>query len=216
MRSAGNSIQPRPHPEERAAPASRGTHYVWPSTTSGRAQFATVILPSPINLVYAGAQLAWPGGRTRAACGTGGVRADKCEGGQRGEAPAGTFPLVSAFYRPDRIAPPQTALPLAALSPTHGWVDDPADPNYNRLVALPYPASRGGELWRGAAIYDIIVVIGYNTGPVVPGAGSARFFCVMSRGRSSHRPPGVSRWRGRSWFRCWACLGPAAAITIAP
>ena len=112
--------------------------------------------------------------------GAGGLRArrgaaDKREGD--GASPAGTFPLVRAFYRPDRLAPPPTGLPLAPLRPNDGWVDDPADPQYNRLVALPYPAHHE-EMWRADGLYDLVVVIGYNTDPPVPGRGSAIFLHV--------------------------------------
>jgi L,D-peptidoglycan transpeptidase YkuD (ErfK/YbiS/YcfS/YnhG family) len=142
---------------------------------------ALPVLPLPVSamtyadLVYQNGVLSWPGGSARAACGKGGVRADKREGDHA--SPAGIFPLVSAFYRADRLAAPTTALLLTALNPQNGWVDDPADPCYNTLVALPYPASHE-ELWREDGLYDLIVVIGYNTAPVVPGKGSAIFLHV--------------------------------------
>ncbi len=130
------------------------------------------------NLIYAAGQLSWPGGDARAACGRGGVRVDKREGD--GASPAGTFPLLSALYRPDRLPVPRTELKLAPLQPDHLWVDDPEDASYNRLVTLPYPA-RGEALWRQDDLYDIVVVIGYNAFPVVPGAGSAIFLHVARR-----------------------------------
>jgi len=34
----------------------------------------------PVSLTYSAGRLSWPGGETRAACGRGGVRADKREG----------------------------------------------------------------------------------------------------------------------------------------
>lgn len=135
-------------------------------------------MPSPIaELTYAGGRLAWPGGSAPAVCGRAGVAADKREGD--GASPLGTFPLLRAFYRPDRVAPPATALPLAALQPTDGWVDDPADPRYNTLVVLPY-AAHHEELWRADGLYDLLVVIGYNTDPVLPGRGSAIFLHVAA------------------------------------
>jgi L,D-peptidoglycan transpeptidase YkuD (ErfK/YbiS/YcfS/YnhG family) len=136
---------------------------------------ATLPASPPTGLAYAGGRLTWPGGSTRAACGRGGVTPDKREGD--GASPAGTFALVSAFHRPDRLSAPQTGLTLTALAPDMGWVDDPRDPNYNRLVTLPYAASHE-YLWRVDGLYDVIVVIGYNTDPVVPGAGSAIFLHV--------------------------------------
>src|SRR5690554_1643952 len=58
-----------------------------------------------------------------------------------GGTPLGRFPLRALRYRPDRLAAPDTRLPLAPLSPEDGWCDAPGDPAYNRAVCLPYPAS---------------------------------------------------------------------------
>jgi len=63
---------------------------------------------------------------------------------------------------------------LAALTPSDGWCDDPADVAYNRAVTLPYPASCE-RLWRSDTVYDLIVVLGHNDNPPVSGAGSAIF-----------------------------------------
>jgi L,D-peptidoglycan transpeptidase YkuD (ErfK/YbiS/YcfS/YnhG family) len=128
-----------------------------------------------VDLTYSTGRLQWPGGEAPAACGRARVRDDKREGD--GASPAGTFPLVGAYYRPDRLAPPRTGLRLAALRPNDGWVDDPADPRYNRLVSLPYPA-RHENMWRADALYDLVVVIGYNSDPPVAGRGSAIFLHV--------------------------------------
>jgi L,D-peptidoglycan transpeptidase YkuD (ErfK/YbiS/YcfS/YnhG family) len=69
---------------------------------------------------------------------------------------------------------------MTPLRPEDGWVDDPGDPNYNRPVQLPYPGHHE-ELWLTSGLYDILVVIGYNTDPVVPGAGSAIFLHCARR-----------------------------------
>jgi L,D-peptidoglycan transpeptidase YkuD (ErfK/YbiS/YcfS/YnhG family) len=94
-----------------------------------------------------------------------------------GATPAGTFPLTSGFYRSDRMAAPRSGLVVRALSPQDAWVDDPADHNYNRLVSLPYPAHTE-QMWLDDAVYDLLVVIGYNMDPVVPDAGSAIFLHI--------------------------------------
>jgi L,D-peptidoglycan transpeptidase YkuD (ErfK/YbiS/YcfS/YnhG family) len=65
------------------------------------------------------------------------------------------------------------------LAPSDGWVDDPADANYNRPVSLPYPAD-AEQMWREDDLYDALVVIGYNLEPVVPGAGSAIFLHIAT------------------------------------
>jgi L,D-peptidoglycan transpeptidase YkuD (ErfK/YbiS/YcfS/YnhG family) len=108
------------------------------------------------------------------ALGKGGIipAADKREGD--GRSPIGLWPLRRVLYRADRGARPKTAMPAQAIHREDGWCDDPADPAYNRPVALPYPAS-AERLWREDSLYDLIVVLGHNDDPVTPGAGSAIF-----------------------------------------
>lgn len=117
------------------------------------------------------------------ALGKGGVRpaADKREGD--GATPLGAWPLRRVLYRPDRLpAAPVTGLPVAALSPHDGWGDDPADPlHYNRPVTQPYPFSHE-QMWRDDHAYDVVVILGHNDSPPVPGLGSAIFLHVA-------RPP---------------------------
>jgi L,D-peptidoglycan transpeptidase YkuD (ErfK/YbiS/YcfS/YnhG family) len=114
--------------------------------------------------------------------GRGGIKVDKREGD--GGTPAGIWPLREVLYRADRIAKPKTALPVRALKPDDGWCDAPGDANYNRPVRLSYPAS-AERLWRNDHIYDLIVVVGYNDAPVVPGLGSAIF---LHFARSNYSP----------------------------
>ena len=164
---------------------------------------------APVSLTYAAGRLSWPGGDTRAVCGRGGVRADKREGD--GASPEGSFPLLYGFYRPDRTARPDSGLSMTALQPDDGWVDDPADPNYNQRVKLPYSASHE-TMWMAEPLYDLVVVIGYNTDPVVPGRGSAIFLHVA---REDFGPTAgcIAIERG-ALARLLALLGPGSTITI--
>src|SRR6185437_16550486 len=73
-----------------------------------------------------------------------------------------------------REAPPPTLLPLRPLDPADGWCDAPGDAAYNRLVRRPYAAS-AEPLWRADALYDLLIVLGYNDAPAMPGRGSAIF-----------------------------------------
>ncbi len=91
-----------------------------------------------------------------------------------GTTPAGLFALRRVFYRADRIARPQTSLPIDELTPDDGWCDDPDDPKYNQWVRLPY-RGRAEKLWREDGLYDIIIVIGFNDAPARAGLGSAIF-----------------------------------------
>jgi L,D-peptidoglycan transpeptidase YkuD (ErfK/YbiS/YcfS/YnhG family) len=115
-----------------------------------------------------------PAREVRCALGPTGVVAapDKREGD--GSTPAGRWPMRRVLYRPDRGSAPQTTLPTAAMAPDDGWCDAPADPDYNRPVKLPYPAS-AERMWREDGLYDIVVVLGHNDDPPVPGMGSAVF-----------------------------------------
>ena len=91
-----------------------------------------------------------------------------------GATPAGIYPLRAVYYRADRLAKPVTGLPVYAIQPDDGWCDAPADPAYNQPVQLPYAASHE-TMWRADQAYDLLVVIGYNDAPVVPGKGSCIF-----------------------------------------
>lgn len=126
--------------------------------------------------------LSWAERRVPCALGRGGVRVDKREGD--GATPVGRFALRRALYRHDREPRPTTGLPIRALHPDDGWCDAPADSAYNQPVTLPYPASHE-RLWRDDAVYDLIVVIGHNDSPVVPGLGSAIFLHLA---HSDYRP----------------------------
>lgn len=119
--------------------------------------------------------LQWNGTALRCALGRAGITEDKREGD--GGTPVGCWPLRRVLYRPDRLAPPVTALAVTALMPGDGWCDDPAHADYNRPVKLPHPASCE-TLWRDDGVYDVVVVLGHNDQPPVPGRGSAIFLHV--------------------------------------
>jgi L,D-peptidoglycan transpeptidase YkuD (ErfK/YbiS/YcfS/YnhG family) len=118
---------------------------------------------------------AWGAHVFRAAQGGGGLARAKREGDRA--TPVGQFLMREVLYRPDRVSVPRTRLPFRSLAPQDGWCDDPADARYNRRVRLPYPA-HAESLWREDHLYDLIVPLGYNDDPVVPGLGSAIFLHV--------------------------------------
>lgn len=111
--------------------------------------------------------------------GPAGIRTNKREGD--GATPAGRFPLRRVWYRADRLRAPETGLPLTRIQPDDGWCDAPEDPNYNRHVKLPYPAS-AETLYRDDGVYDLIVIPGHNDAPPVPGHGSAVFLHIAADG----------------------------------
>lgn len=115
--------------------------------------------------------------------GKAGLADDKREGDNR--TPKGSFPLRPGYFRPDRVKLPETPLGMTGLMPNDGWCDDPKHPAYNMPVTLPFNASHE-KLWREDHCYDVIIPLGYNDDPVVPGKGSAIFLhCMHDSGRAT-------------------------------
>ncbi len=110
----------------------------------------------------------------RCALGQAGLKSalEKREGD--GASPIGFWPFRHVFYRADRLEKPVTDLPVTALQADDGWCDAPENHQYNKAVKLPYPASHE-RLWRSDAVYDLIIVLGFNDEPVISGRGSAIF-----------------------------------------
>lgn len=107
------------------------------------------------------------------AIGKNAIRCDKREGDNA--TPVGRFPLRRVLYRADRIFAPETKLDIKQIWTDDGWCDDPDHLCYNQPVKLPFDGSCE-QLCREDNIYDIIVVLGHNDDPPVPGLGSAIFF----------------------------------------
>lgn len=105
--------------------------------------------------------------------------ADKREGD--GCTPLGEWPLRGVLLRPGKIDPAAIQLPWRWVREGDGWSDDPADPAYNHPVHLPRPFS-AESLLREDDAYDVIIILGHNDAPPVPGQGSA-IFLHLAEGR---------------------------------
>ncbi len=114
-----------------------------------------------------------------AAIGRSGLIAAETKREGDGATPAGAWTVRRALWRPDRLERPDTALVLDPIGPDDGWCDDPADSAYNRPVRLPWPG-RHEVMTREDGLYDIVVVLGHNDDPPVPGLGSAIFLHCAS------------------------------------
>lgn len=154
---------------------------------------------------------AWPNGEARCALGRCGITTNKREGD--GATPAGALALRDVFFRPDRESPPATRLPLRAIRPEDGWCDDPASSEYNRLVRRPFPA-RHESLWRDDARYDLVVVLGWNDSPPVPGRGSAIFLHVAGEGYAPTE--GCVAFARADLLRLLADCGPGDRLIVSP
>lgn len=119
------------------------------------------------------------GDRTwRAAGGRNGITRDKVEGDYA--SPAGRWPIRRVLYRADKLtAAPVSVFDTTVIDRDDGWCDAAEHPDYNRPVRLPFAASHE-DMWREDELYDIVVVLGHNDDPIVPGGGSAVFLHVAS------------------------------------
>lgn len=110
--------------------------------------------------------------------GKNGVASHKKEGDLK--TPLGIFQIREVFYRKDRLGGTiGTKLPLLETHQEFGWCDDPQSPFYNKFIENRSSAKCSHEsLWREDSIYNIVVVLGYNDAPAVPGNGSAIFLHV--------------------------------------
>ncbi len=129
------------------------------------------------NILVQGKVLNFQGKTYPCAIGRSGIKPEEDKREGDGATPSGCFPLREVLYRADRVEEPKTKLPSGEIELEDGWCDDPEDENYNQLITLPYEASHE-ELWREDHLYDIIVPIGYNDDPAIPGAGSAIFMHI--------------------------------------
>jgi L,D-peptidoglycan transpeptidase YkuD (ErfK/YbiS/YcfS/YnhG family) len=150
---------------------------------------------------------------TRCAIGRAGMvdAALKVEGD--GASPMGLWPIRRFVWRADRLARPQTALPMAATAPKDGWCDAAEDPLYNQPVTLPYPVS-AETLWRDDSVYDLVGILGHNDDPVRPGKGSAIFLHLAREGF----PPteGCIALALDDMLEVMRLAGPGSAIAIRP
>lgn len=145
------------------------------------------------------------------ALGRSGRRKRKREGD--GATPIGSWCVLRVLYRADRMRRPPTGLPVRRIGEHDGWCDAPADRNYNRPVRHPYPAS-AERLWRADNLYDVIVVLSYNTTPRVRGGGSAIFMHVARPGYAPTE--GCIALRREHLLRLVQRLGPGAAVRVLP
>lgn len=132
-------------------------------------------------IAFSEGKLEGDGISARCAFGKGGMKPaeEKREGD--GASPIGIWPVRRVWYRPDKGPAPETGIPALALRPGDGWCDAPGHPDYNRLIARPFPASHE-RMWRGDTVYDLVVELGYNDDPPVAGRGSAIFLHVARPG----------------------------------
>ena len=142
------------------------------------------VRPTPKNTQVG--QVFWKGNSYPCALGKGGVLSatDKQEGDDA--TPAGLYPILWVYNRPDRVTMPELSIPLQPLTKESGWCDEPLSDHYNKPVALPHHES-AETMWREDACYDVVLVLGHNVCPTKPHRGSAIFMHIAREGMTPTR-----------------------------
>jgi D-alanyl-D-alanine dipeptidase len=105
-----------------------------------------------------------------------------------GKAPAGVFPLDTAFGFAPADSTRAVRLPYVQLLPTTDCVDDTASAHYNTVVdkgAVSRVDWNSAEHMRDVPQYKTGVIVGYNASPPVKGRGSCIFLHIWT-GPDSH------------------------------
>ena len=116
--------------------------------------------------------------RIKCAIGKRGITDKKVEGDNK--TPAGVFRFNFLFYRKDRLKKIKSKLPKKIIKKNMGWCDDTRSKYYNKLIKFPFILS-AEKLWLNENIYDILLVINYNTKPVIRKKGSAIFLHIAKK-----------------------------------
>ena len=111
----------------------------------------------------------------RCALGKAGIKKKKKEGDN--VTPKGIFKITSMYYRHDRIKNIITAIKKIKIKKNMGWCDDPNSIHYNKQIKLPSKFSHE-KLYRKDNLYDLFLVLNYNTNPVIKNKGSAIFLHI--------------------------------------
>jgi L,D-peptidoglycan transpeptidase YkuD (ErfK/YbiS/YcfS/YnhG family) len=94
--------------------------------------------------------------------------------------PKGIYKLIKIYYRADRIKNLKTNLKKIKIKKNTAWCDDYKSKFYNKEIKFPSKYNYE-NLYRKDHIYDLIVVINYNTNPVIKKRGSAIFIHVAKK-----------------------------------
>ena len=116
--------------------------------------------------------------KIKCAIGKRGIAIKKTEGDNK--TPAGIYKFKSIFYREDRIPEIKTKLRKIAIKKNMGWCDDVNSKKYNKLIEFPFNF-RAEKLWFKRNLYDVIIVINYNTNPIIKKKGSAIFLHIAKK-----------------------------------
>ena len=98
--------------------------------------------------------------------------------------PIGQYKIKHVLYRKDRIKKIQSKLRKIKIKRNMGWCDDLRSNKYNKPIKFPFNFS-AEKLFKSKSIYDILIVLNYNTRPVIKNKGSAIFLHLAQKNYKS-------------------------------
>jgi L,D-peptidoglycan transpeptidase YkuD (ErfK/YbiS/YcfS/YnhG family) len=114
----------------------------------------------------------------RCAVGKAGIKKKEKEGDN--VTPRGIFKITRMYYRPDRIKNIVTEIKKTKIIKNMAWCDDPSSILYNQQIKLPNKFNHE-KLYRNDDLYDLILVLNYNTNPIIKNKGSAIFVHIAKK-----------------------------------
>jgi L,D-peptidoglycan transpeptidase YkuD (ErfK/YbiS/YcfS/YnhG family) len=114
----------------------------------------------------------------RCSLGKAGIKKKTKEGDQI--TPKGIFKIIKIYYRKDKIKEITSPIKKIKIDKNMGWCDDPKSYFYNQQIKLPSKFSYE-KLYRRDGLYDVILVLNYNTNPIIKNKGSAIFIHVAKK-----------------------------------
>jgi len=122
--------------------------------------------------------LLYKGYKLKCCIGKSGIKKVKKEGDL--STPKGTFKLGFLYYRKDRIKLPKCKIKKKIIKKNMGWCNDSKSNKYNKQISFPYKYS-AEKLYKKENVYDLFLLIKYNTKPVVKKKGSAIFLHISKK-----------------------------------
>jgi L,D-peptidoglycan transpeptidase YkuD (ErfK/YbiS/YcfS/YnhG family) len=114
----------------------------------------------------------------RCALGKAGIKKKEKEGDNI--TPKGIFKITRIYYRADKINNITTSIKKVKIKKNMGWCDDPNSNFYNKQIKLPSKYSHE-KLYRKDSLYDLVLVLNYNTNPIIKNKGSAIFIHIARK-----------------------------------
>jgi len=114
----------------------------------------------------------------RCALGKAGIKKKEKEGDN--VTPKGIFKITNMYYRPDKIKNIITTIKKIKIKKNIGWCDDANSHFYNQQISLPTKFNHE-KLYRNDNLYDLVLVLNYNTNPIIKNKGSAIFIHIAKK-----------------------------------